>query len=83
MELVEEMQKIMVRTKRKKIGARDEICNTYKHSKTLFVKGGRDDFEASNQKGKEKGCVLKMGQMQVGSARLMILVCLRAFRRMS
>lgn len=77
------MQKVTVRTKGRKIGARDELCNKYKHSKTLFVKGRRDDFKASAQKGKEQGRVLKMGQMQVGSARFMILVCLRAFRRMS
>lgn len=71
-----------VRTKGRKIGATGEICNKCKHSKTLFVKGRRDDFKASEEKGKEKGCVLKMGYVQVGSARL-ILVCLRAFRRMS
>lgn len=48
------MQKVTVRTKGRKIGARDELCNKYKHSKTLFVKGRRDDFKASAQKGKEQ-----------------------------
>lgn len=50
-----------VRTKGRKIGATGEICNQYKHSKTSFVKGRRDYFKASEQKGKEKGCILKMG----------------------